>query len=402
MPSVCFYFQVHQPWRLRPYSVFDIGRRADYFDDALNTAILRRVADKCYLPMNALLREQIERLDGRFRVAFSLSGTALEQFTRWTPEVLDSFRALVDTGCVELLAETDYHSLSFLADRQEFDAQVDAHRRRLEALFGQTPRVFRNTELIFNNDLARHLQARGFRGALAEGADRVLGWRSPHFVCASWAAPRLPLLLRSYRLSDDIAFRFGNRDWPHWPLTADKFARWIHGADGRGQVVNLFLDYETFGEHQWAETGIFEFMRQLPREALRHRDVDFRTPSQVLERYEPLGTLDVPQFVSWADRERDLSAWLDNAMQRSALAGLYELRPAVVASGDPQLLESWRRLTSSDHLYYMCTKWFADGDVHKYFSPYESPYDACIAFSNALCDLAQRAGLDRWQAPAAA
>jgi alpha-amylase len=393
MPSVCFYFQVHQPYRLRPYSVFDIGRRSDYFDDALNAAILRRVADKCYLPMNALLRELVERFEGRFRVAFSISGTALEQFQSWTPEVADGFRALLDTGCVELLGETSHHSLSFLADVAEFDAQVDEHRRRIEAAFGVRPQVFRNTELILNNDLARHLERRDFRGALAEGADRVLGWRSPHFVYTAWTAPRLPLLLKSYRLSDDIAFRFGNRDWEGYPLTAEKFAAWIHATNGLGHVVNLFMDYETFGEHQWADTGIFEFMRRLPAEVLRHRDVDFLTPSEVLARYEPLGVLDVPQFVSWADLERDLSAWLDNDMQRAALADLYALRAPVVATGDPALLEAWRRLSTSDHFYYMCTKWFADGDVHKYFSPYESPYDAYIAFNNALCDLAQRAGV---------
>lgn len=390
MPSVCFYFQVHQPDRLRRYSVFDVGRSADYFDDERNGEILRKVASKCYLPMNALLRERIDRFGGRFRVAFSISGTALEQFERFAPEVLDSFRDLVETGCVELLAETYYHSLSFVFDRAEFDAQVDLHARRIRDLFGQRPRVFRNTELIFSNALARHLMDRGYAGVLAEGADRVLGWRSPNFLYRAATAPDLKVLLKNYRLSDDVAFRFGDRGWAEFPLTTDRFTGWVDGVQGNGEVVNLFLDYETFGEHQWESTGIFEFMRRLPEAVLARPDLGFRTPGEVVDGCEPVGEIDVHDFTSWADVDRDLTAWLGNPMQESAARALYALRPAVLRTGDDRIVRTWRRLTTSDHLYYQCTKWFADGDVHAYFSPYESPYEAYIYFMNALNDLARR------------
>jgi alpha-amylase len=390
MPSVCCYFQVHQPYRLRRFRVFDIGRSRDYFDDAANREILHKVAAKCYLPANRLLLELIERHQGRFKVAVSISGTALDQLEAWSPETLRSFQELAATGCVELLAETDRHSLSFVFDREEFDHQVDRHVERIETLFGQRPAVFRNTELIFSNALARHLQQRGFRAVLAEGVDRVLGWRSPCFLYASTSAPSLPVLLKHYRLSDDIAFRFSNRGWEEHPLTAPKFATWVNRLHGAGQLLNLFMDYETFGEHQWAETGIFEFLERVPGELLAHPDNDFVTPSEAVARYPRAGLVDVHDFTSWADLERDLSAWLGNDMQRTAAEALYGLRPAIYRSGDPELLEAWQRLTTSDHLYYLCTKWFSDGDVHKYFNPYESPYEAYIALMNVLNDLALR------------
>jgi alpha-amylase len=396
---VCFYFQVHQPWRLRRYGVFEIGRRSDYFDDRVNETVLRKVARRCYLPMNALLREAIAEHEGRFRVAFSITGTALAQMERWCPEAIESFQGLAATGCVELLAETDFHSLAFLGDRAEFDEQVDAHGARMQALFGVRPRAFRNTELIFRDDLAAHVAARGFRAVLLEGAEQILGWRSPHFVYRSGADPGLRLLTKSYRLSDDVAFRFGDRGWPQHPLSAEKFAGWIHAVNGLGDVVNLFMDYETFGEHQWAETGIFGFMRRLPAEILAHPDGGFVTPSEAAERFPARGELEVPDFVSWADAERDLTAWTGNAMQRASLRALFELRDPVRAAGDPALVEDWKRLSTSDHFYYMCTKYFADGDVHKYFSPFESPYEAHIAYQNALCDLALRAGRPAWRPP---
>lgn len=399
MPSVCFYFQVHQPHRLRRYGLFDIGHRSDYFDEHKNREIALKVAHKCYLPTNQLLHELIERHEGAFKVAFSLTGTVLEQFERWCPEVLESFQKLVATGCVELLGETYHHSLSFLADRCEFDVQVDAHRARIEALFGVKPQVFRNTELIFSNEVAHHVAQHGYLGVLAEGAERVLGWRSPHFLYAPMGRPDLKLLLKSYRLSDDIAFRFGDRRWPDHPLSAEKFAGWIHAVNGLGDVVNLFMDYETFGEHQWADTGIFEFMRHLPRAVLAHCDGAFVTPSEAVHAFPAVAELDVPDFVSWADEERDLTAWTGNSMQRSALRAVFELREPVLATGDPAMIDDWRRLTSSDHFYYMCTKFFADGDVHKYFSPYESPYEAYIAMLNVLSDLALRAGSRTWRPP---
>jgi alpha-amylase len=390
MPSVCFYFQVHQPYRLRRYGVFDVGRRHDYFDDQANQSVLRKVATKCYLPMNALLHELVERHRGRFRIAFSITGTALEQLERWAPEALESFQALARTGCVELLGETYYHSLSALESPAEFSEQLERHADRTQALFGARPTTFRNTELIYSNALPASVRRHGFRAVLAEGADRVLGWRSPNFVYQPPGEAGLRLLLKNYRLSDDVAFRFGQQSWSGYPLTAEKFAGWVHAIAGCGEVVNLFMDYETFGEHQWAETGIFEFMRHLPSRLLDHPETEFVTPAEAAARYAPKGEIDVPSWISWADVERDLTAWLGNDMQRSAHRSLYALREAVRAAGDPELCEDWRRLTTSDHFYYMCTKWFADGDVHKYFSPYESPYEAHIAFMNACADLALR------------
>jgi len=391
MPSVCLYFQVHQPRRLRRYSVFDTS--PDYFDDERNAEIIRRVAHKCYLPANRLLLELIERHEGRFRGAFSLTGVVYEQFRMWVPEVIDSFQRLNETRCVEFLDETYYHSLSFLYSRQEFREQVEMHRALMKKLFGQEPRVFRNTELIYNNDLAQFISHMGYDAILAEGADHVLGHRSPNFVHRPPHTPNLRLLLKNYRLSDDIAFRFSDRRWPQWPLTADKFAAWVDQINGNGFVCNLFMDYETFGEHHWIDTGIFEFLRYLPAAILRNPDNNFLTPSEVIDRYAPAGDIDVPNMTSWADTERDLSAWLGNAMQSSAQHELYKLEGAVKASGDPKLLEDWRQLTSSDHVYYMCTKHFADGEVHRYFNPFESPYDSYIAFANVLDNLRARAGL---------
>lgn len=392
MLSVCFYFQVHQPRRLRSYSLFDVGGSTAYFDEALDLEILNRVSEKCYLPMNALLQDLIEQHRGQFKVAFSISGSALEQMKRERPDVLDSFRRLAGTGCVEFLAETYDHSLAFVFHREEFDTQVRRHSEAVEKYLGVRPTVFRNTELIFNDHLAAHVAEMGYKTVLMEGADRVLGWRSPNYIYGSNTNPDLKLLLKNYRLSDDIAFRFGNRDWDEYPLTAKKFAGWVNQVHGSGVAVNLFMDYETFGEHQWPETGIFEFMRHLPAEILAHGDTVFRTPSETAAASEPVGTLDVPDFVSWADVERDLTAWLGNSMQTTASEALYQLREPVYGSGDKGLISDWRALTTSDHFYYMCTKWFADGDVHKYFNPFESPYEAYLAFMNTLEDIRLRLG----------
>ncbi len=389
MPSVCLYFQVHQPHRLRRYSVFDTDRA--YFDDAKNAEILRRVAHRCYLPANKLLLEMLRGHEGRFRVAFSLSGMLIEQSQRHMPEVLESFRELNSTGCVEFLNETYHHSLSFLYSREEFRAQVELHRAKIKELFGQDARVFRNTELIYNNDLGHFVSHMGYEGCLAEGADAVLGSRSPNHVYRPPHAPKLKLLLKNYRLSDDIAFRFSNRMWEQWPLNADKFAGWVNQINGHGQVCNLFMDYETFGEHQWADTGIFDFLKHLPTAILKSSNQnEFLTPSQVIDKYQPAGEIDAPHMVSWADSERDLSAWLGNAMQSNALHELYKIEGALKEKADPELLEDWRRLTTSDHFYYMCTKYWADGDVHKYFSPYESPYDSYINFMNVLDNVTTR------------
>jgi len=389
MASVVFYFQVHQPYRLRPYTIFD--NEANYFDDHSNEMICRKVADKCYLPANRAIAELIDRHEGRFRVSYSLTGTAISQFTRWAPEVLASFADLARTGCVEFIAETCYHSLAFLYDRGEFIAQTQRHCALVNKLFGQRPRVFRNTELTYNNDVAAVVADMGFDVILTEGADHVLGRRSPNFIYTPPNRPQLRMLLKNYRLSDDIAFRFSDRTWPEWPLTARKFAGWVDQINGNGYVCNLFMDYETFGEHQWTDTGVFNFLLSLPQAVLTGDKNDFLTVSQAAENYEPAGELDVPHMTSWADTERDLSAWLGNSMQANALHELYAMAGEVLASGDDALIDDWRKLQSSDHFYYMCTKWFADGDVHKYFNPYESPYDAYINFMNILDNVRTRA-----------
>jgi alpha-amylase len=389
MASVCFYFQLHQPYRLRRYSVFDTDRH--YFDDYKNAEICRKVAHKCYLPANKVMLETIKEHQGRFRVSYSITGLALEQFEQYVPEVIESFQELNATGCVEFLEETYYHSLAFLYSREEFRAQVELHRQKIRSLFGQEPRVFRNTELIYNNDLAHFVSHMGYDAVVTEGADTILGYRSPNYVYRPPHAQKLKLLLKNYRLSDDIAFRFSNRAWEQWPLTAEKFAKWVTQINGNGFLCNLFLDYETFGEHQWAETGIFDFLRHLPGEVMKASpDNDFLTASQVIDKYESVGEIDVPHMISWADTERDLSAWLGNAMQSNALHELYKLEGPLKEKGDEQLLSDWRKLTSSDHFYYMCTKYWADGDVHKYFSPYESPYDSYINFMNVLDNIQTR------------
>ncbi len=385
MSAICFYFQVHQPYRLRHYTFFDIGENSWYEDENANCGILLKVARKCYLPMNALLLRLIRRHEGRFKVSFSLSGTVLDQFEAYAPEVIQSYRELVATGCVELLSETYAHSLAFLYSPEEFREQVRLHDDRIEELFGVRPVVFRNTELIYNNALAHDVEAMGYRAILAEGADHVLGWRSPSFVYRPQGCTHLGLLLKNYRLSDDIAFRFSNHDWPEFPLTAETFTRWAEAAGANGGLVNLFMDYETFGEHQWEGSGIFAFMEALPDHIL-NAGMGFVTPSEAVADHAPAATLDVPGFMSWADAERDLTAWLGNDMQQDAIENVYAVEKRVKATGKADLLRTWRRLQTSDHFYYMCTKWFADGDVHRYFNPYGSPYDAYITYMNVMAD----------------
>ncbi|MFG0330630.1 MAG: glycoside hydrolase family 57 protein [Phycisphaerales bacterium] len=392
MASVCFYFQVHQPFRLRRYSVFDTSH--DYFDDQKNAEIMRKVADKCYRPTTTKILDLVRRHEGRFRVAYSITGVALDQFRQWAPDVIDLFRQLAETGAVEFIAETYYHSLSFLYSRDEFREQVAMHGRLMEELFGFKPTTFRNTELIFNNDLAYFISTLGqYNAVLCEGVDRLLQYRSPNFLYRSPTNDTTRLLLKNYSLSDDIAFRFSDRGWKEWPLSAERFAQWVNQINGNGYVCNLFMDYETFGEHQWAETGIFDFLDALPEKIfdVNPGQNEFLTPSQVVQKYQPDGEYDVPYMISWADTERDLSAWLGNAMQTNALHEIYRLEGVVKETGDEGLIEDWRKLTTSDHFYYMCTKYFADGDVHKYFNPYESPYDSYINFMNVLDSVRGRA-----------
>ena len=373
MPDICFYFQVHQPYRLRHYTFFDIGQSPFYEDEDANCGILLKVARKCYLPMNALLLRLIKRHEGRFKASFSISGTALDQFEAYAPEVIQSYRELMETGCVEMLSETCAHSLAFLYSPEEFRLQVRRHDDRIEELFGVRPSVFRNTELIYNNALARAVEDMGYRAILAEGADHVLGWRSPNYLYRPAGCRNLRLLLKNYSLSDDIAFRFSNRQWPEFPLTADKFASWVQAAATSGNLVNLFMDYETFGEHQWESTGIFQFMEALPDAVLRLPGFAFVTPSEAAERHEPVADLDVHNF-----------------MQHDAIEAVYRLEQRVKRRNDPDMLRTWQRLQTSDHFYYMCTKWFSDGDVHSYFNPYGTPYDAYINYMNVLADFTLR------------
>ena len=391
MVSMCFYFQVHQPYRIRKYSIFDIGKKKDYFEDRSGTKldnqwIIDKIKKKCYLPTNAVLLESLNR-HPEFKIAFSFSGVFLEQLEEFAPEVLKSFQDLVATGRVEILSETYYHSLSFLFDKDEFREQVRLHDKLVEQLFGVKPKVFRNTELVYNNELAVEAEAMGFKGILAEGWDYYLGWRSPNFLYGAVGANKIKVLLKNYKLSDDVAFRFSNRGWKEWPLDVDKYMSWINSVNGNGEVINLFMDYETFGEHQWEDTGIFEFLRHLPGEFLKHPDNNFKTPSEVIDSYEVRGEYDVHNFLSWADLERDLSAWMGNELQDAAIKRVYALGEKVKLTGNGMLIHKWRKLLTSDHFYYMCTKYFSDGDVHKYFNPYESPYEAFMAYMNVLQDL---------------
>jgi alpha-amylase len=371
---------------LRHYTFFDIGQTHHYEDDALNGEILNKVAEKCYLPANAVLLDLLQKYKGDFRVAFSISGVALDQFEQFNPAVLHSFKRLADTGCVEFLNETYHHSLSFVFSVPEFRRQVELHHQRILELFGQNATTFRNTELIYSNAIAHEVEALGYKAILAEGADRVLGKRSPNHVYRPAGCETLRLLLKNYRLSDDIAFRFSSKDWPEYPLTARKFARWLHHLDNAGETVNLFMDYETFGEHQWADSGIFDFLKMVPECILSDPHFQFQTPADVAAKATPVSSLSVPHFMSWADVERDLTAWVGNDMQNDALRSVYELESQVLATDREDLLKTWRRLQTSDHFYYMCTKWLADGDVHKYFNPYSSPYDAYINYMNVLTD----------------
>jgi len=390
MKAIVLYLHVHQPFRVRHYTIFDAGTYHNYFhaphgDRTNNEHIIHKVAEKSYIPTNRKLLELLHR-HPEFRLSMSITGTVLEQLEQWSPAVLRSFQELVATGRVEIVAETYHHSLAFFYSLIEFEAQVDMHRAKIQQLFGQTPQVFRNTELSYNNDLAYWADRKGYKGVLAEGWDPVLGWRSPNFVYRPAYTQNIRLLMKNYKLSDDIAFRFGNQAWSEWPLSADKFTRWLNDT-ADAETFNLFMDYETFGEHQWSDTGIFDFLDHLPGHWLQTPGNTFMTLSESIDAFEPKDQVDVPQTTTWADTERDLSAWLGNPMQQQAIQALYSLQKPIMETGDLALIEDWRKLQTSDHFYYMCTKWFNDGDIHAYFSPYETPYEAFMNFMNAWHDL---------------
>ncbi len=386
MKTICFYFQVHQPLRLKRYRFFEMGRNHLYLDEVGNRSIMQKVAARCYVPMNALLLKLIEENKGKFKVSFSLSGLAVEQFRAYAPEVLEGFKKLAATGCVEFLGETYDHSLAALASKEEFVAQVKAHCEMIEREFGQTPTAFRNTELIYSDEIGQWVGELGFRTMLAEGAKHLLGWKSPNFVYANALDQKLRLLLRNYKLSDDIAFRFSDRGWDQWPLDAEKFVGWLSGDENPGEIINLFMDYETFGEHQGAETGIFDFMAHLPKKALATKKLKFATVSETAKAHQPIAVLNSPHPMSWADEERDITAWLGNELQNEAFGKLYAQRDRILALDDPDFNYVFNFLQCSDHFYYMATKWFSDGDVHSYFNPYDSAYDAFINYMNVLSD----------------
>ena len=387
--SVCFYFQVHQPDRLRQFRFFDIGNDFHYLDDFANRTIVRRVAERCYLPANRLLHDLILRHNGAFKVAFSISGVAIEQFERYAPEVIDSFKALAATGCVEFLAETYSHSLASLSSTTEFKKQVKQHADLMKRTFGVKPTVFRNTELVYSDAIGAAVAEMGYNVMLTEGAKHILGWKSPNFVYVNAINPRLKLLLRNFNLSDDIAFRFSDKGWNGWPLTADKFADWAVSALEKDDVLNLFMDYETFGEHQRSASGIFDFLNAVPASILS-RNLEFCTPSEAAQKHQPVAPLHVPFPISWADEERDTSAWLGNELQEEAFNKLYALEADVYKTKDENLISVYRKLQESDHFYYMCTKFFSDGSVHSYFNPYDTPYEAFINYMNVLADFELR------------
>ena len=384
MKTVCLYFQVHQPWRLKVYRFFNIGKDHNYLDDFTNRAIMQKVARQCYLPMNALLLKLIKENKGAFKCSFSITGSAVEQFRAYAPEVLDSFRALAETGCVEFLAETYSHSLAALSSKEDFTEQVKLHTKMIKEEFGKKPVAFRNTELIYSDQIGEMVSELGFKTILAEGARHVMGWKSPNYIYTNSIDNRLRVLLRNYKLSDDIAFRFSNQGWDQYPLTADKFAQWV--AEENGEVMNLFMDYETFGEHQKATTGIFDFMKALPKALLKHNDICFATVSEAAKSSQPVGVLHCPHVMSWADEERDVTAWLGNELQNEAFSKLYALKDKVKSLKNADFEYVWNFMQTSDHFYYMATKWLSDGDVHSYFNPYGSSYEAFINYMNVLSD----------------
>jgi alpha-amylase len=380
--SLILYFQVHQPRRLKSFQFFDIGSGTEYFDDELNEQILSRIALQCYLPTNQLLLDLIRKYPD-LRIAFSISGTTIEQFEHFAPEVLLSFRDLAQTGAVEFLAETYYHSLACMLPGIEFELQVLKHIQKLNEHFGVEPRIFRNTELIYNNDVGTRAYALGFDAVLTDGIERILFNRSPHDIYSHPSNDSLRILLRNYRLSDDISFRFSAGE-----LTVEKYISWLSQMPNNEKLVTLAMDYETFGEHKKSHTGIFKFLEDLLVAISNHPDYKMLTPSEAVQLHEPHSQLFVPNFISWADSERDLSAWLGNDMQRDAFDSLKKLEKNLNVINDSQFLHTWRQLQTSDHFYYMSTKKENDGEVHQYFSPYCSPYEAFINYMNVLSDFA--------------
>jgi alpha-amylase len=388
--AICFYFQVHQPFRLKRYRFFDLGHDHYYYDDFSNESIMRKVAENCYLPANEVILDLILKNKGKFKISFSLTGLVINQFRLYAPEVLDSFRKLAETGMVEFLAETESHSLASLKSRSEFERQVNVHKSMIKEFLGVEATSFRNTELIYSDQIGSWGADMGIKSALTEGAKHVLGWKSPNFLYCNAINPRLKVLLRNFVLSDDIAFRFSNKSWNEWPLTADKYAIWLNKLAPKSELINVFIDYETFGEHNKKDTGIFDFLYHLPEAVLKKTPYKFMTPTEVSEFLQPVSAISVPSPISWADEERDITAWHGNELQVAALDKLYNLADKVNRCNDKQIKKDWVYLQASDHFYYMATKFFSDGVVHAYFNPYDTPYDAFMNYMNVLSDFELR------------
>ncbi len=389
MKAICFYFQIHQPFRLKRYRFFDIGNDHYYYDDFANDDIISRIARNSYIPAAETLLKMIEQTNGKFRCALSITGTALEQFEMYVPEFIDILKKLADTGKCEFLGETYSHSLASLTDPVEFEAQVRDHSRRIKEIFGVTPKVFRNTELIYCDEMAPQIAAMGFKGCITEGAKHILGWKSPNYVYAAAGTPKLKLLLKNDDLSDAISRNFSNTDWNEYPLTADKFIGWIANTPEEEQIFNLFMNLETFGEFNNANTGIFQFLEALPRFAAEN-GIDFWTPSEAVMKLKPVADLTVLHPISWADEARDTSAWLGNDLQNEAFRKLYKLAERVRLVEDRRIKQDWNYLQASDHFFYMSTKHTADGQAHSQFSPYSSPYEAFTNYMNVLADFIVR------------
>lgn len=386
MKSICLCFQVHQPYRLRTFRFFNIGEDHQYYDDYQNRHIIRRIAERSYIPANNLLMAMIREYGKSFKVSFAISGPALEQLSQHAPEVIRGFKELAATGCVEFLAETWSHSLASLKSKDEFVRQVNKHRDAIREYFGQTPKTFVNTELIYSDFIGQDVHEMGFSTLITEGAKHILGWKSPNFVYCNNINPKLKVLLRNFRLSDDVSFRFSDKSWSEWPLTAEKYVHWLNEFKPDEEVVNMVLNYDTIGSQHTADSGIFDFVRHLPEAVFKNSKFGFSTPAEASKKFQTVASISVPHPISWADEEKDLTAWIGNELQDEAFSKIYAAGPAVLASGNEELIRDWERLQNSDHFYYMCTKWFSDGDVHRYFNPYPSPYEAFINYMNVVSD----------------
>jgi alpha-amylase len=385
MKTICFYFQIHQPFRLKRYRFFDIGNDHYYYDDFQNEEIIRQIAERCYVPANKLILDMIKTGGGKFKAAFSISGTALEQMEIYTPEVIDGFRELAKTGHIEFLSETYAHSLASLGNVDEFTEQVRRHRDKIYNLFGVKPKVFRNTELIYSDDISALIYQMGFKGMLTEGAKHVLGWKSPNYVYTSIIQPQLKLLLKNDRFSEDISIRFKNYSWSEYPLTADKYIAWIASTPETEQIINLFMNYDVMGSFHSAESGIFDFFKALPRFAEEY-GIGFSLPSEVFALLKPVGSISVPYPMSWVDEEKDCSSWLGNILQKEAFGKINRISERVRLIEDRRIRQDWDYLQSSDHFYYMNTKHPGE----KGFSPYDNPYEAFNNYMNVLSDFIVR------------